>query len=248
MRLPEIELADGSFQVDQEKTDAMLRHAYELGVNYFDTALFYCHENSEIAVGKALKPIRDRVYISTKCPLERVSCTADYRKTLELSLKKLDTPYVDFYHFWGINKKAFDEKIVPLGLLEEAEKLKAEGKIRHISFSFHDEPASLKYIIDNGPQLESVLLQYNLLDRCQRGDDPIRRLQGRRRGGHGSGGRRPSGRPDGAGQEARRQEPEHLRAGPALRAGHPGVCCALSGMQTYEMVDQNAAVASLKTP
>ena len=35
MRLPEIEQADGKFIVDQEKTDAMLRHAYDLGVNYF---------------------------------------------------------------------------------------------------------------------------------------------------------------------------------------------------------------------
>lgn len=248
MRLPEIELADGSFQVDQEKTDAMLRHAYELGVNYFDTALFYCHENSEIAVGKALKPIRDRVYISTKCPLERVSCAEDYRKTLELSLQKLDTPYVDFYHFWGINKKAFDEKIVPLGLLEEAEKLKAEGKIRHISFSFHDEPASLKYIIDNGPQLESVLLQYNLLDRAN--EEMIQYAASKGVGVVVMG-------PVGGGRLAAPTELAKKLGGKNLNTyelalrfvlGNPGVCCALSGMQTYEMVDQNAAVASLENP
>lgn len=248
MRLPEIELADGSFQVDQEKTDAMLRHAYELGVNYFDTALFYCHENSEIAVGKALKPIRDKVYISTKCPLERVSCTADYRKTLELSLQKLDTPYVDFYHFWGINKKAFDEKIVPLGLLEEVEKLKAEGKIRHISFSFHDEPASLKYIIDNGPQLESVLLQYNLLDRAN--EEMIQYAASKGVGVVVMG-------PVGGGRLAAPTELAKKLGGKNLNTyelalrfvlGNPGVCCALSGMQTYEMVDQNAAVASLENP
>ena len=120
MRLPEIEQPDGKFIVDQEKTDAMLRHAYDLGVNYFDTAFFYCHENSEIAVGKALKPIRDKVYISTKCPLERVKSPEDFEAILDISLKKLDTPYVDFYHFWGINQKAFDEKTVPLGLMDKA--------------------------------------------------------------------------------------------------------------------------------
>ena len=97
MRLPEIEQADGSFIVDQEKTDAMLRHAYDLGVNYFDTAFFYCHSNSEIAVGKALKPIRDKVYISTKCPMERINSREDFRNQLEASLKKLDMDYVDFY-------------------------------------------------------------------------------------------------------------------------------------------------------
>ena len=78
MRLPEIDLGDGKFEVDQEKTDAMLRHAYDLGVNYFDTAYYYCHENSEIAVGKALKPIRDKVYVATKCPLDRVKKAEDF--------------------------------------------------------------------------------------------------------------------------------------------------------------------------
>ena len=72
MRLPEIQHEDGSWEVDQEKTTKMLLHAYDLGVNYFDTAYFYCHSNSEIGVGKALAPIRDKVYISTKCPLEKV--------------------------------------------------------------------------------------------------------------------------------------------------------------------------------
>ena len=66
MRLPEIQKEDGSWEVDQEKTTKMLLHAYDLGVNYFDTAPFYCHQNSEAAVGKALKSIRDKVYISTK--------------------------------------------------------------------------------------------------------------------------------------------------------------------------------------
>ena len=165
MRLPEIEHEDGTWEVDQEKTNEMLMRAYELGVNYFDTALYYCHKNSEIAIGKALKPVRDKVCISTKCPLDLVKEPADFEKVLDESLAKLGTDYVDFYHFWGIDRKEFDEIILPLGLLEEAKKLKEKGKIRHISFSFHDTPEALKYIIDTAPMLESVLLQYNLLDR-----------------------------------------------------------------------------------
>ena len=78
MRLPEVE-RDGVFTVDQEKATAMLLRAYELGVNYFDTAYFYCHENSEIAVGRALQSVRGKVMISTKCPLDNVRKTEDYR-------------------------------------------------------------------------------------------------------------------------------------------------------------------------
>jgi len=248
MRLPEIQQEDGSWMVDQEKTDAMLMRAYELGVNYFDTALYYCHSNSEIAIGKALKPIRDKVYISTKCPLELVKEPGDFRKTLETSLKKLDTPYVDFYHFWGINQKTFDEKIVPMNLIAEAQKLKEEGLIRHISFSFHDSPEALKHIIDNGEGLESVLLQYNLLDRAN--EEMIQYAAKKGLGVVVMG-------PVGGGRLA---APTELAAKLGTEAvntyelafkfvlGNPGVCCALSGMQNIDMVEQNAKVASLENP
>ena len=248
MRLPEIQKEDGSWEVDQEKTDAMLMRAYELGVNYFDTAFYYCHSNSEIAIGKALKPIRDKVYISTKCPLELVKEPGDFRKTLMESLRKLDTPYVDFYHFWGINQKTFDEKIVPMGLIAEAQKLKEEGLIRHISFSFHDSPEALKHIIDNGEGLESVLLQYNLLDRAN--EEMIQYAAKKGLGVVVMG-------PVGGGRLA---APTELAAKLGTEAvntyelafkfvlGNPGVCCALSGMQTIDMVEQNAKVASLENP
>ena len=248
MRLPENQKEDGSWEVDQEKTDAMLMRAYELGVNYFDTALYYCHSNSEIAIGKALKPIRDKVYISTKCPLELVKEPGDFRKTLETSLKKLDTPYVDFYHFWGINQKTFDEKIVPMNLIAEAQKLKEEGLIRHISFSFHDSPEALKHIIDHGEGLESVLLQYNLLDRAN--EEMIQYAAKKGLGVVVMG-------PVGGGRLA---APTELAAKLGTEAvntyelafkfvlGNPGVCCALSGMQTIDMVEQNAKVASLENP
>ena len=248
MRLPEIQQEDGSWIVDQEKTDAMLMRAYELGVNYFDTALYYCHSNSEIAIGKALKPIRDKVYISTKCPLELVKEPGDFRKTLETSLKKLDTPYVDFYHFWGINQKTFDEKIVPMNLIAEAQKLKEEGLIRHISFSFHDSPEALKHIIDHGEGLESVLLQYNLLDRAN--EEMIQYAAKKGLGVVVMG-------PVGGGRLAAPTELATKLGTEAVNTyelafkfvlGNPGVCCALSGMQTIDMVEQNAKVASLENP
>ena len=248
MRLPENQLADGSWEVDQEKTTEMLLHAYDLGVNYFDTAYFYCHGNSEIAIGKALAPVRDKVCISTKCPMDQVKVKEDYEGMLDKSLAKLGTDHVDFYHFWAINQKVFEEKILGLGLLEEAVRLKEAGKIRHISFSFHDTPEALKFIIDNGPQLESVLLQYNLLDR--KNEEMISYAARKGLGVVVMG-------PVGGGRLAAPTElSQKLGSGNlhtyelALRfvLGNPDVCCALSGMQNCTMVDQNAAVASLEQP
>ena len=65
MRLPEFE-KDGKWYIDEEKAIPMLHKAVEAGVNYFDTAHGYCHENSQRTLGKAMKTIqRDKVLIAT---------------------------------------------------------------------------------------------------------------------------------------------------------------------------------------
>lgn len=248
MRLPETE-KDGVFTVDQEKTNEMLRRAYELGVNYFDSGYTYCHGNSEIAVGIAVKPFRDKVLISTKCPMEQIDSPAAYRAQLERSLKNLDMDYVDFYHFWGINKDVFDNKIMKFGLVEEAVKLKAEGKIRHISFSFHDDPSAIKHIIDTAPQMETILAQYNLLDRAN--EEMFAYAASKGVGVVVMG-------PVGGGRLAAPTELYAKLTGKksiatyelALRfvLGNPNVSCALSGMENVDMVEKNAVVASDETP
>ena len=107
MRFPEYE-KDGKMYVDQDKVDEMVAEAYRQGVNYFDTAPKYCNCNSEEAVGRAVKGFRDKVLLSTKIPLDVCKKPSDYRRALEHSLDKLGTDHLDFYHFWGINRKEFD--------------------------------------------------------------------------------------------------------------------------------------------
>jgi predicted aldo/keto reductase-like oxidoreductase len=164
MRLPEVEI-NGKWYIDEDKASPMLYKAYENGVNYFDSAPFYCHENSEYGMGQALKSVRNKVMMTTKLPLDHIKTASDLRRMLEKSLKNMGTDYVDFYHFWGINKGSLDI-INKHDLFQEAKKAKEEGMIKHICFSFHDEPKNMIDIIDAGEGIfESVLCQYNLLDR-----------------------------------------------------------------------------------
>lgn len=248
MRLPEIE-KDGKWTIDYEKSDEMIRRAYELGVNYFDTAFYYCHSNSEIAVGRALKPIRDKVYISTKCPMEDVKETGDFRKILEKSLEKLGTDYVDFYHFWSINKKVFDEKIIGLKLIPEALKLKKEGKIRHISFSFHDHPKYIKDIIDAAPEMETMLIQYSLLNRDnQKGIEyAASKGLGVIAMGPVAGGRLAA---PNSFKEKHSADLQIADYDLALRyvCENENIACALSGMENVDMVEKNANVISNSKP
>ena len=84
MRFPEIQLPDGSWQVDQEKTTEMLMEAYNQGVNYFDTAFFYCHENSEIAVGKVRRAFMKKYpEIFEMSEAEHLYRMGDYAAALE---------------------------------------------------------------------------------------------------------------------------------------------------------------------
>lgn len=248
MRFPEYE-KDGKIYVDIEKTDEMIAEAYKLGVNYFDSAPYYCNKNSEAALGHGVKAFRDKILLSTKFPGEGAEQPGMYRRRLDTSLKNLDTDHVDFYHFWGISRKYFDEVMIPCGLLEEARKAKEEGLIRHISFSFHDEPSAIKHIIDGaeerGVPMESMLVQYNLLDRSN--EEMLTYAQSKGLGTVAMG-------PVGGGRlSAPTELYAKLTGGASIPTyelafkfclGNPDLNCALSGMQTLDMVKQNAALAS----
>ncbi len=245
MRLPEIENADGSFTIDEEKAIPMLRRAYELGINYFDTAVGYCHQNSQYTVGRAVKPFRNEIMISTKLPLGDCKDQGYFRRILEQSLSRLDTDYIDVYHFHGINRDAFDNIITKYNLMDEARRAIDEGLIRHISFSFHDKPEAMGYIIERGEIFSSVLCQYNLLDRAN--EEAIANAAEKGLGvvimGPVGGGRL-----GGASVISERVGLGGGTATPELAIrfvlGNRNVSCALSGMSDMEMLEKNIAVAS----
>ena len=243
MRLP-TKKVDGKDVFDHEEGVKIIHRALDLGVNYVDTAPYYCDKESEIIVGKALKGRRDKVYLSTKNPIENVSGD-DYLKRLETSLTKLDTDYIDFYHFWGISWEKFTDMIdVPNGPLSAAIKAKEQGLIRHISFSFHDKPENMIKLIDTG-NFETVLCQYNLLDRAN--EDAIAHAKEKGLGvvimGPVGGGRL------GAPSEVIAQLMKGKAASTAETAirfvlANQNVTCALSGMGSMVMVEENVKTAS----
>lgn len=243
MRLPQKSI-DGKMIYDYDEGIRIIHRAFELGVNYIDTAPYYCDKESEIIVGKALKGWREKVYVSTKNPIEDDS-GVHYRERLEKSLKKMDIDYIDFYHMWGINWDQFEQKInVKDGPLMQAMKAKEEGLIRHISFSFHDKPENMIKLIDTG-FFETVLCQYNLLDRSN--EQAIAHAHEKGLGvvvmGPVGGGR--LGAPSGVIQKlipggAKSSAELALRFVIANR----NVTCALSGMGSMAMVEENVLAAS----
>ncbi|MBC8236391.1 aldo/keto reductase [bacterium] len=146
MRLP----MEGG-HVKEEYSIKMLRRAYKLGVNYFDTAEGYCSSESQIVLGKAVREMdRNKVYVSTKNGYKGDS-GSEWRRRLETSLSRLDVDYIDVYHSHSLSWDAFQRGFgVKGGPLNEAQKAKEEGLIRHIAFSTHDSAENIIKLINTG--------------------------------------------------------------------------------------------------
>jgi len=243
MRLPKA-LANGVETFDTEESVRIIRHGIDLGINFIDTAPYYCDNASEGIVGQALLDgYRDRVYLSTKLPGEDSSYDAS-RKRLEESLRRLQTDHLDFYHLWAISWERFETKAQPEGQIRMALDAKEEGLVRYLSFSFHDKPENMKKLIDT-ELFTSVLCQYNLLDRSN--EDSIAYAIEKGVGvvvmGPVGGGR--LGSPS---QTVQSLLPGKVQSSPeiALRfvLSNPHVSCALSGMSSHTMVTENANIAA----
>jgi hypothetical protein len=128
---------------------AVVRAAYERGVNYFDTAPYYCDDRSEEIFGAAFRHMdRDRFYCSTKC---MDSDGGDLRASLERSLTRLGVETIDFFHIWCIiHWEQWDERRKG-GAVAAAIKAKEEGLINHLVVSSHLPSEQLRRLLAEGP-------------------------------------------------------------------------------------------------
>lgn len=124
-------------RVSKDEAVAILRAAFEGGIDFFDTARGY--HDSESKIGEASDGIRGRLYIATKSMAQdAVRLSAD----LEESLRELRTDYVDIYQFHMAKKCHAPGE--PDGLYDTVLKMKKEGKIRHIGLTSHRLPVALE--------------------------------------------------------------------------------------------------------
>lgn len=161
MRLPTLE--GDVARIDESVAIKMIRYAIDHGVNYVDTAYPYHQGNSEILLGKALQEgYGEKVKVATKMPTWLIKSQKDMTKFLDEQLHKLKLDYVDFYLLHGLEKKRWHQ-LKKLEVLEWGDRQIAEGKIRHLGFSFHDEYSTFKEIVDSY-EWTLCQIQYNYMD------------------------------------------------------------------------------------
>lgn len=162
-----------SWTVGREKTEEIVKHAVEQGINFFDTALVYQNGTSEQYLGQALKKYlpRDKAVIATKflprTPQEineNVSGQEHIRHMLDKSLINLGTDYVDLYiyHMWDYNTPLYE-------IMEGLNNAVKEGKARYIGISncyaYQLAKANALAEKENFEKFVSVQGHYNLIFR-----------------------------------------------------------------------------------
>lgn len=152
MRFP----LDQDGNIDEKEAERMIDHAIENGVTYIDTAYPYHNGDSEPFVGKVLKKYdRNSFTLATKLPIWDVNSQEQAREIFEAQLKRLDVEYVDFYLLHALDYKKW-QKVLDYHIIELCEELRKEGKIKYLGFSFHD-----------GYPVFEEILRYHHWDFCQ---------------------------------------------------------------------------------
>ncbi len=150
-------------EIDVEQTKEMVDLFMEAGFNYFDTA--WAYPGSEEATRKALieRYPRDSFYLATKLSAWRVKTKEEAIAQFETSLERLGTDYIDFYllHNLGNKRTKYFEDWDIWGYVRD---LKAQGKIKHMGFSFHSTAEALEQLLKEHPEAEFVQLQINYAD------------------------------------------------------------------------------------
>ena len=164
MRLP-LHNPDDPASIDMEQFKKMADLFVERGFCYFDTAYPYHKEKSEEAVREAVvkRFPRDSFILADKMPILRVTGTDDYQKFFDEQLKRCGVDHFDYYllHNLGRDRYINTEKFGGFSFIE---KMKREGYVRNIGFSFHDDADTLDTILTDHPEVDFVQLQINYLD------------------------------------------------------------------------------------
>ncbi len=240
--------------VDLEKAEREILRAFELGVNYYDTA--YIYPGSEAALGEILERnrLRDRVRVATKLPQYLISNRAAVDRYFDEQLKRLRTDRVDNYLMHMLTDIDAWHKLCGLGIEAWIEEKKRSGQIGNIGFSFHGNTEMFLRILD-AYDWDFCQIQYNYMDEVSQAGRkglqaaaakgiPVIIMEPLR------GGKLVNMLPADARERIRRDGKGRTPAELALRWlwDQPEVTCVLSGMNSTEMVEENCRIAAEALP
>jgi hypothetical protein len=141
---------------------AVFRQVIDNGVNYIDTSCTYMNGNSERQIGRVLKEVgRDKVYVGTKFHLRGSWDEESIIDSVDGSLRRLQTDYMDVLLIHGANNP---DDLTDQRLLGAFETLKKQGKYRFSGLSCHANHAEVIEKAVTCGHYDMVQLGYNVFD------------------------------------------------------------------------------------
>lgn len=153
----QMKISTVSFGAMRTAEEAVFQAAFDLGVNYVDTARGYMNGRNEGIVGKALKGYRDKVYVATKV---KPASKDEMRRSVETSLTQLKVDHVDLLQLHGVTSR---DAITNPEYREVLGDAKMQGKTRFIGVTTHKNEAEvINAVVDDPERLyDTVLVAYN---------------------------------------------------------------------------------------
>lgn len=155
--------AGGRFpMISFDEAKAVTMRAYELGINYFDTARIYWNGRSEEVYGAVLPPFRKNIFLTSKSPVrDRKGAEAD----LEKSLRALKTDHLDLWQIHQVSEMDEVQQIfAPGGAIEAFVAAKKAGKCRFIGFTGHHDPEVHLAMLKNFDRYDTILMPLHPAD------------------------------------------------------------------------------------
>ena len=247
MRLP---LKNG--KIDRDKATDLIYHAIDNGVNFIDTA--YLYGDSESFLGEILQgEYKDKVKLCTKLPAINVRKYDDMEKFLNEQLNRLKRDSIDYYLIHAVDLKAMN-RLLKRDLIKFINKAKNEGKIKHIGFSYHGPKEEFPILID-GYDWDVVMVQYNYFDENVQAS--VEGIEYAASKGMGifvmeplKGGILAGKMPDEVEEIFKNADSNKSNAQWAFQwvLNNRNITCVLSGMNSFEQLNENLEVADKTTP
>ncbi len=145
-------------RLSADEADRVLKRAYDLGITFYDTANAY--RDSEEKMGRALSPMRDKVFIATKT---RERSAAGAAQHIDLSLRQLRTDYIDLYQFHQVVQDVEWEALAaPGGAMEAVAAARDAGKIRFIGITTHNLEMAEQFV--RAGLFDSIQYPFNFIE------------------------------------------------------------------------------------
>jgi len=156
--------AGGRFPLINDKAEAraLVRRAFDLGINYFDNAHVYWDGGSEEVYGDVLPEFRKKIFLTTKAAGRSRKEAEDQ---LHLSLKRLKTDYLDLWQMHSVGEmEEVDRIFAPGGAIEAFEAAKKAGKCRFFGFTGHRDPYVHLEMLKRYDRYDSILMPLHAAD------------------------------------------------------------------------------------